>query len=249
MRVLPQLRLDRILGNAGAASRSEAARLIRRGAVLVDGVPARSGADKHDPERVRITVNGEEIRYRRFHYFMMNKPAGYVSATEDSREQTVIALLAPRDAALGLFPAGRLDKDAEGLLILTNDGAFTHEVISPGKEVYKTYYVEAAGPLGEGDVSAFRDGICLKDGLECLPGTLEILRSGDESAAFVRIREGKYHQVKRMLAALGKPVRYLKRVAIGGLRLDEGLAPGAYRPLSEEERNSVFQDISGDGPP
>ncbi len=235
------LRLDRIISNSGAASRREAAELIRSGRVTVDGVPARSGADKYDPEQVSVCVDGAVISYSEKTYIMMNKPAGYLSATEDARDRTVIDLLDDRSKRLRLFAAGRLDKDSEGLLILTNDGDFAHRIISPKKKVMKTYFVETQGRLTEDDTEAFARGITLESGEEFLPGRLEIISSGETSTALVSIGEGKYHQVKRMLVSRGKPVLYLKRVKIGGLDLDGSLKKGEYRELTAEERRSIFE--------
>jgi 16S rRNA pseudouridine516 synthase len=237
---MDKLRLDRIISESGRASRKEAAKLIRYGAVVVDGRTAKSGDEKYDPEASEILINGEILHYRKFHYLMLNKPAGYVSATEDQKETTVLELLDPVSRRLHLFPAGRLDKDAEGLLLLTDDGDWAHRVISPSKKVFKTYYAETEGALEPADIRAFREGMVLKDGLECLPAGLQILSSGEKSTCLVLIREGKYHQVKRMLASRGKPVIYLKRLAVGGLRLDETLAAGAYRELDEAEQALVF---------
>ncbi|SHH64057.1 16S rRNA pseudouridine516 synthase [Sporobacter termitidis DSM 10068] len=239
---MEKLRLDKIIADAGIASRREAAQLIKSGFVTVDGAPALSGAEKYDPAASDIAVGGRHLSYKRYHYFMMNKPAGCVSATEDREEKTVLELLSDSDRRLRLFPAGRLDKDAEGFLILTDDGDFAHRIITPSKNIYKTYYVETDGRLTGDDVRAFSGGIVLKDGLKCLPAALEIISSGEKSSAAVRIREGKYHQVKRMLASRGKPVTYLKRTAVGGLTLDGGLAPGAYREMTADEIASVFRE-------
>lgn len=238
---LGKLRLDKIIADTGRASRKEATQLIKNGSVTVDGRIAASGSDKYDPDFSVIVVAGQRLVYSSRHYFMMNKPSGYVSATEDSREKTVQDLLQGDAAHLGLFPAGRLDKDAEGLLILTDDGDYVHRIISPSKHVWKAYYVRTTGVLELEDVSAFAAGITLKDGLECLPAELSILTTGDESTAIVKVREGKYHQVKRMLASRGKPVTYLKRIAIGGLLLDEGLAPASYRAMTSAEVAAVFE--------
>lgn len=237
---MDRIRLDKIISDAGLASRREAAQLIKNGFVTVDGKTPLSGAEKYDPAGSEILVNGTLVAYRKHCYLMMNKPAGYISATEDEKEKTVNDLLNAPYCRLGLFPAGRLDKDAEGLLILTDDGAYAHQIISPSRKVYKTYYVETDGMLTAGDTAAFSGGIVLRDGLHCLPARLEVITSGQKSTAYVRIREGKYHQVKRMLASLGKPVTFLKRVAVGGLKLDERLTAGQYRELMEEERTSVF---------
>lgn len=237
---MEKLRLDKILADSGFCSRKEAARLIREGAVTVGGNVADSGASKYDPETAEIVIGGTRLEYKRKHYYMMNKPAGVVSATEDRREKTVLDLLGERERRLGLFPAGRLDKDAEGLLILTDDGDYVHRIITPAKNIWKTYEVETDGALDSADTAAFRQGLTLKDGLRCLPAILEILRSGEKSTATVRIREGKYHQVKRMLASRGKPVLRLRRLSIGGLRLDENLAPGSCREMTPLEMESVF---------
>ncbi len=237
---MEHIRLDKIISDTGLASRREAVRLIKSGFVTVDGRPALSGADKYDPSAAEISVRGIALEHRKHYYLMMNKPAGYVSATEDKTEMTVIQLLDRTCSRLGLFPAGRLDKDAEGLLILTDDGDYAHRIISPAHMVYKTYYVETEGSLSAGDEAAFSDGIVLRDGLHCLPARMKIITSGAKSTAYVKLREGKYHQVKRMLAACGKPVTYLKRIAIGGLKLDERLAAGQYRELTDEETEMVF---------
>lgn len=237
---MEHMRLDKIISDAGVASRRETAQLIKNGFVTVNGQMASSGADKYNPDHSEIIVSGRKLVFRKKHYLMMNKPAGYVSATEDRNEKTVNDLLEGVYSRLNLFPAGRLDKDAEGLLILTDDGDYAHRIITPSKKVFKTYYIETDGALCIDDAEAFKKGILLKDGLLCLPAQLDIVTSGEMSTAYVKIREGKYHQVKRMLASLGKPVTYLRRVAVGGLPLDDRLAPGQYRELTEEETESVF---------
>lgn len=236
------IRLDRIICDAGLASRREAARLIKSGFVAVNGKTASSGAEKFDPASAEIIVGGKMLVYKNMRYLMMNKPAGVVSSTEDPDERTVLDLLDDVTRRCGLFPAGRLDKDAEGLLILTDDGDYAHRILSPSKKVFKTYYAETDGFLNESDAEAFQNGIILKDGLRCLPAFLEIIHSGEKSAAYVRIREGKYHQVKRMLASLGKPVTYLRRESIGGLGLDASLQPGEYREMSPDETELVFRN-------
>lgn len=228
-------RLDKILANTGRWSRKEAAELIRTGRVKVDGVVAKSRDEKHDPA-ARFEVDGELISGEKMVYLMLNKPAGLVSATDDPRETTVLSLLPEHLRRVGLFPAGRLDKDTVGLLLLTNDGPLAHALLSPKRHVDKTYLVRVDGVFEEGDIAAFREGMTLKDGLECLPAELEPL---GESEALVTLREGKYHQVKRMCAARGKPVVYLKRLTFGPLRLDEALAEGEWRELSETERKAL----------
>ena len=228
-------RLDKIIDSTGKFSRREVKNLIRQGRVLVDGVPARSAEEKADPETVRITVNGELLTYRRYTWVMMNKPAGYLSATEDGRGATVLDLLPQELQRQGLFPVGRLDKDTEGLLLLTNEGGLAHDLLSPRHHVDKVYYARVAGRLTEEDRRAFEQGITLEDGLVCMPAGLEILSAGEESEAHVTLREGKFHQVKRMLASRGKPVTYLERIRMGNLTLDENLPRGGYRFLLPEE--------------
>lgn len=228
-------RLDKIIASTGRWSRREARDLIRQGRVLVDGVPARSAEEKTYPEAAEITVGGEPLQYRRYTWVMLNKPAGFLSATEDGRGPTVLDLLPEDLRRQGLFPVGRLDKDTEGLLLLTNEGGLAHDLLSPRRHVDKVYYARTAGRLTEADCGAFAAGIVLGDGLVCLPAGLEILSAGEESEALVTLREGKFHQVKRMLAYLGKPVLYLERIRMGPLPLDRGLPRGAFRFLTENE--------------
>ena len=229
-------RLDKIIASTGRFSRREVKLLVRQGRVLVDGVPARSAEDRMAPETAEITVDGERLAWRRYTWLMMNKPAGVLSATEDGRGKTVLDLLPEELRRRELFPVGRLDKDTEGLLLLTNEGGLAHDLLSPKKHVDKVYYARTAGELEEADCRAFAAGMVLGDGLECLPAGLEILSAGTEgSECLVTLREGKFHQVKRMLAARGKPVLYLKRLRMGNLTLDPALEPGEYRFLTEEE--------------
>ena len=229
-------RLDKIIASTGRFSRREVKLLVRQGRVLVDGVPARSAEDRMAPETAEITVDGERLAWRRYTWLMMNKPAGVLSATEDGRGKTVLDLLPEELRRRELFPVGRLDKDTEGLLLLTNEGGLAHDLLSPKKHVDKVYYARTAGELEEADCRAFAAGMVLGDGLECLPAGLEVLSAGaGGSEALVTLREGKFHQVKRMLAARGKPVLYLKRMKMGNLTLDPALEPGEYRFLTEEE--------------
>ena len=228
-------RLDKLLASTGRWSRSEGKRLVREGRVLADGRIAASAEEKYDPETVALVVDGAAVPLRRFVYVMLHKPAGVLSATEDGKGKTVLELLPEEYRRRGLFPVGRLDKDTEGLLLLTDDGQLAHDLLSPRKHVDKRYYARVEGTLDAGDCAAFAAGMTLGDGLVCLPAGLEILSSGAESEALVTIREGKFHQIKRMLAARGKPVRYLKRLSMGPLRLDDALAPGEWRELTAEE--------------
>ena len=232
-------RLDKIIVSTGQFSRREVKQLVRQGRVLVDGIPARSAAEKADPETAEILVNGEAIVYRKYTWIMLNKPAGYLSATEDGRGATVLDLLPPELQKQGLFPVGRLDKDTEGLLLLTNEGGLAHDLLSPRHHVDKVYYTRVAGTLTEEDCKAFAAGMTLADGLNCQPAGLAILTAGDESEAHVTLREGKFHQVKRMLAERGKPVLYLERIRMGNLTLDSQLSRGEFRFLTAEEMEKL----------
>ena len=192
-----------------------------------------------DPEATEIVVNGESLCYRKYTWIMLNKPAGYLSATEDGCGATVLDLLPQEYQRQGLFPVGRLDKDTEGLLLLTNEGGLAHDLLSPRHHVDKVYYTRVAGCLTEEDCRAFAEGMRLDDGLVCQPAGLEILSAGAESEAHVTLREGKFHQVKRMLAYRGKPVLYLERIKMGNLTLDPQLSRGEFRLLSKGEIESL----------
>ena len=229
-------RLDKRLASTGRWSRKEARELIRAGRARVDGQVCRLPEAKV-AEHAAVLVDGAFIGRAGPVYLMLNKPAGVVSSTDEPGERTVLDLLGEDYQNIGLFPAGRLDKDTEGLLLLTNDGPLAHRLLSPRHHVDKVYYVEVDGVLDERDVEAVRRGVLLGDGYECLPGDLELL---SKNSAHITLREGKYHQVKRMLAARGKPVTYLKRVRFGPLELDESLPKGGWRPLTEKEENVIF---------
>ncbi len=229
-------RLDKIISATGKKSRREVKELVRQGRILVDGKPASAADIKVDPACTEILIDGVDIGYEKHTYLMLHKPAGVLSAVEDRWQQTVLDLLPEELRRRGLSPVGRLDKDTEGLLLLTNDGELTHKLLSPKYHVDKVYYARVEGCLEQTDVVAFAAGMTLGDGLECLPAGLEIL-SSDE--ALVTLQEGKFHQVKRMLAARGKPVVYLKRLSMGALQLDETLLPGEFRPLTPAEVESL----------
>lgn len=229
-------RLDKLLAGTGRWSRKEVKELIRAGRVTVNGQMAARSEEKYAPDAV-ITVDREQVACGGLIYLMLHKPAGVLSATEDSRQKTVLELLPEHLRRVGLFPAGRLDKDTEGLLLLTNDGALAHELLSPKKHVDKTYFVRVDGALDQEDVAAFAAGMKLEDGTVCLSAGLELLERSDEG--IVTLREGKYHQIKRMLAAQGKPVCYLKRLTMGPLRLDETLEKGQWRELTGQERKAL----------
>ena len=234
-------RLDQIIRATGKKSRREVREMVRQGRVLVDGKPAPAADMKVDPQTAVILLDGEPLGYEKFTYVMLHKPAGVLTATEDRRQETVLDLLPPELRRRALSPVGRLDKDTEGLLLLTNDGQLAHRLLSPKSHVDKVYYARVDGALEPGDIAAFAAGMTLGDGLECLPAGLEIL---SPTEALVTLREGKFHQVKRMLAARGKPVLYLKRLSMGRLRLDPALAPGAWRMLTEEERSALNLSLS-----
>lgn len=229
-------RLDKLLANTGRWSRKEVKDLVRTGRVTANGKVAAKPEEKYDPT-AEITVDGEAVCCGGIYYLMLHKPDGYISATDDPKQKTVLDLLPEHLRRVGLFPAGRLDKDTEGLLLLTNDGALAHELLSPKKHVDKTYFVRVDGQLNQEDVNAFADGMTLADGYTCLSAGLELLERPDE--ALVTLREGKYHQIKRMLAARGKPVVYLKRLTMGPLKLDETLELGQWRELTAEERKML----------
>ena len=225
-------RLDKILANTGRWSRKEARELVRAGRVAVDGVTAQAADGKYDAA-ARFEVDGETVSGERLVYLMLHKPAGLLSATEDRDQRTVLDLLPEHLRRRGLFPVGRLDKDTEGLLLLTDDGPLGHALLSPKRHVDKVYLARVDGVVDQSDVEALARGMVLGDGLHCLPAGLEPLEDG--RVCLVTLREGKYHQVKRMMAARGKPVTYLKRLSMGPLRLDAALAPGEWRPLTREE--------------
>ena len=232
-------RLDKILSATGKWSRREVKLLVKQGRILVDGRPAAAPEQKVDPATMEITVDGTDIGYRRFTYLMLHKPAGVLSAVEDKRQQTVLDLLPQELQRQGLSPVGRLDKDTEGLLLLTNDGDLTHRLLSPRYHVDKVYYARVEGPLEPSDCEAFAAGMTLGDGLECMPAGLQIL-SPDE--ALVTLQEGKFHQVKRMFHAVGSEITFLERVKFGSLRLDRTLERGEWRYLTDEEIRALLKD-------
>ena len=214
---------------------------MKKGAVRVNAVPVKDAALHVDTVKDEVTILGEKVVYKEFMYLMMNKPQGVLSATEDKRDQTVIDLLDAEYNIFELFPVGRLDKDTEGFLLLTNDGKLAHNLLSPKKGVPKTYYAHIEGIVTEEDTERFSEGVILDDGYETKPGQLRILKSADISEIELTITEGKYHQVKRMFEAVGKQVIYLKRLSMGPLSLDESLALGSYRELTEEELQQLMQ--------
>lgn len=233
------MRLDKYLSNMGLGSRKDVRGIIGSGAVTVDGQVVRSADAKVQEGKSVVQVNGKDVAYKPFVYVMLYKPAGYLSATEDGRGGPVATDLIGEDYNFyDLGPAGRLDKDAEGFLLLTNDGPFVHRIITPEKHVEKQYFVRLRQAITQEDQEAFRAGIRFKDGTLCRPAKLE---AGNEpNTAYVTIHEGKFHQVKKMFLARGNEVVYLKRIAIGGIPLDETLKPGEYRELTKEELEQLL---------
>ena len=231
------MRLDRFLANQGLGTRKEVKKLIRGAAVRVNGEIILKDGAQIDEERDEVSVNGEQVWYQRFFYLMLNKPQGVVCANDDGRHETVFDLLP--DLPKGAFTVGRLDLDTTGLLLVTNDGALAHRLLAPRSHVDKVYLARVEGRVEAGDVEAFARGVTLEDGLVCMPAGLEPL--GDGRECLVTLREGKFHQVKRMLAARGKPVLSLHRLSMGPLRLDGSLEPGSWRPLTEGEREELLR--------
>ena len=229
-----KLRLDKLLADMGYGTRSEIKKEIAKGGVTVNGTVMKKPEAKIDTERDIVCIKGEKAVYARYEYFMLNKPAGVVSATMDRRERTVLDLIEDKKRD-DLFPVGRLDKDTEGLLLITNNGELAHQLLSPKKHVDKVYFARVRGTMTEEDIKMFSEGLDIGDEKKTLPAQLSILSSGEISETRITIREGRFHQIKRMFAAVGKEVVYLKRLGMGTLTLDESLAPGEYRRLTEEE--------------
>ncbi|SEO83716.1 ribosomal small subunit pseudouridine synthase A [Amphibacillus marinus] len=231
------MRLDKLISNSGFGSRKEVKQLLKSGAVAVNNEIIKDGKYQVSITTDQVYIGQTAVEYEEFVYFVLNKPAGVISATEDNRDRTVLDLLAASDRIKQPFPVGRLDKDTEGLLLITNDGKLAHQLLSPNKNVGKTYYADIEGVVTMADVKQFNVGVYLDDDYLTKPALLEILQSDQISQVNLTITEGKYHQVKRMFEAVGKRVVYLKRVAIGEWLLDEQLETGAYRRLTIEEIN------------
>lgn len=227
------MRLDKYLSNSGKGSRKEIKLMLKDGSVTVNGKAVKDPAFKIDENSDTIIIGNETVQYKKFVYLMLNKPAGYVSAVFDKRLPVVTSLVPECYSHFEVFPVGRLDIDTEGLLILTNDGALTHRVLSPKSHVDKMYYVECQNELTQNDVNTFKEGVILDDGYKTMEADLKIC--DDAKKAYLIIKEGKFHQVKRMMEAVGNKVVYLKRVKMGSLMLDETLKKGEVRELSERE--------------
>ncbi len=235
-------RLDKIICSQTMYSRREADGCIRRGKVTVNGVVYRDPAQKFDPETVQITVAGTSVQYTQFVYYMLNKPAGILCVSRDPKAKTVVDLLSPADRRRDIFPAGRLDKDTHGLVLLTNDGDLAHRLLSPKKSIPKRYRAVLDGPITAEHIKAFAQGVTLADGTPCLPAQLTVLEDGENPLVEITICEGKFHQIKRMFGTIDRGVNWLKRFSIGGLELDAGLEECEYRSLTEQEISLLIKD-------
>ena len=236
------MRLDKLLAHCGYGTRKEVKDVIKKGHVSVNGVIIKKDKTQVEPDKDIVEVDGERLVYEEFVYYMLNKPDGFVSATEDNVHRTVIELIDDyyRD---DIFPVGRLDIDTEGLLLITNDGQLSHQLLSPKKHCPKVYYAKIKGEVNSLDVQAFKDGITIDDGYLCQSAILNILSVEDGySEIEVEIYEGKFHQVKRMFLAVGKEVTYLKRIRMKNLELDPALELGEYRRLTREELDGLKED-------
>ncbi|MBR5437478.1 MAG: rRNA pseudouridine synthase [Clostridia bacterium] len=234
-------RLDKIIASQGKYSRSEVKKLVKAGLVTLNGEKVKSADVKADAQKDIITVDGESICYKKHIYIMLNKPQGVVSATDDPVHKTVIDLVPAELYRQGLFPAGRLDGDTTGFVLITDDGDFAHRILSPKNHIMKTYHATLDHSLTEEDIRRFTEGIELKDGTLCLEAQVRMIQE-EPPVAEVKIHEGKYHQVKRMFAALGNRVVALRRVKMGGLALDEALPEGQCRELTDEEFRLILSD-------
>lgn len=229
------MRLDKLLAHTGFGTRKDARQLVKKKLVTINDHVVKSTSVHVDLETQIIKVDGEEVFYTEFVYLMLHKPQGYLSATEDKHDKTVIDLVPKRYAHFPLFPVGRLDKDTEGLLLVTNDGKLNHELTSPKKDIFKTYFAKVQGRVESQHIERFKQGITIDDGYQTKPAFLKIVQSEDISEIELAISEGKFHQVKRMFEAVDMKVIYLKRISMGELQLDETLKLGAIRPLNETE--------------
>lgn len=232
-------RLDKFIATQKNLTRSEVRRLISSGRVVVEGSVVKKADTKIDPDVVEVSLNGEPIGYNRYVYIMLNKPKGVLSAARDTARQTVVDLIPPELSRKNLFPVGRLDKDTTGLLLITDDGDFSHYVISPKSGLDKKYNVTLDGEVTEAAVKAFKEGIVLADGTKCLPALLSYDKS-DPKKATVTIKEGKYHQIKRMFGIVGLGVNELERISIGEVVLDRNLKQGDCRPLTPLELDKLY---------
>lgn len=233
-------RLDKFLCSQSNLTRSEAGRAIRSGRVTVDGAVCRQAAQKINPDTQTVAVDGKAVGYAEYVYWMLNKPAGILCVSRDPKAPTVVDLLPPDARRKGLFPAGRLDKDTHGMVLITDDGDFAHRMLSPRHHIPKTYHARLDKPMPPDTPQRFAAGITLGDGEECKPAQVRLLEEGEAPLVEIVLVEGKYHQIKRMFAAVGCHVDWLKRVKMGDLPLDESLAEGECRLLTAEEKDSIL---------
>lgn len=233
------MRLDKFFSVTATATRGEAARAVRAGQVTVNGAVAKSVSMQIDPGRDEIALGGTVIAYRAHHYILLNKPAGYVSATEDGKDPTVLTLLPEKYTALGLFPCGRLDKNTLGLMLLTDDGQLAHRLLAPRRHVAKRYRFRVKFPLTEAECARFREGLLLEDGYETKPA--DIALNEDHTSGVITLVEGKYHQIKRMMLSLHNQITYLERISFGPLALPDNLARGAWRLLTPDEEQALLE--------
>ena len=236
------MRLDKFLSVTGTLSRSESKKAIRAGRLRIDGTVAKSGETQLDPETNKVTLDGKEIIYRRFTYIMLNKPEGYVSATDDKRDKTVLDLLPDDMKKDGLFPCGRLDKYTLGLMLITDDGELGHKLLAPKSHVTKSYRFSAEHEISEADADALRTGVHIEGGYLTKPCGLSLDERRD--SGIITLREGKYHQIKQMLEATKNKITYLERITFGSLTLDTSLARGEWRYLTEKEVESLINDVN-----
>ncbi len=234
-------RLDKLIASQGRYSRSEVKKLIKSGRITVDGKVPKSGDIKLDPGKSEIRVDGESLNYKKHIYIMLNKPRGVISASNDRDKETVIDLVPPELFREGLFPAGRLDGDTTGFVLITDDGDFAHRILSPKNHIMKTYHATLADRLTQDDIVRFRQGLTLGDGTQCLEAHVRVLQEGEINLAEIKICEGKYHQVKRMFASIGNKVLELRRVKMGGLDLDGSLREGECREITDEELKMITE--------
>lgn len=234
-------RLDKVICSQTMQSRREADGSIRRGIVTVNGIVCRDPSMKIDPETAEISIAGKPLNFSRFVYYMLNKPAGILCVSRDPKAKTVVDLLKPEDKRKDIFPAGRLDKDTHGLVLLTNDGDLAHRILAPKSHVMKRYRAVLDGPIDEMHIRAFKEGVTLADGTPCLPADLTILENGENPLVEITICEGKFHQIKRMFGTIDRGVNWLKRYSMGGLVLDETLGESEYRSLDKQEISLLFK--------
>ncbi len=232
------MRLDKFLSVTATATRSEAGKAARAGQITVNGVPVKKADVQIDPDKDRVCYCGAPVCYKQYHYVLLNKPDGYVSATEDGRDPTVLELLPPQYTAFGLFPCGRLDKHTLGLMLLTDNGEVAHRLLSPRRHVSKRYLFRCKFPLTKEECERFREGLVLEDGYETKPADIEL--NEDMKSGIITLVEGKYHQIKRMLEALHNQITYLERISFGPLSLPDDLPRGAWRELTAEEEKAIL---------